>query len=75
MNKLQNLTFPLAALAALAGVIVLAGCIHHTVDVKPIKVEPIYMKIDVTIREEVKQDLDDVFDFKDDAKSGDGNGG
>lgn len=72
MIKLRNATLPFIALAAM---ILPAGCIHHTVDVKPIKVEPIYMKIDVTIREEVNQDLDQVFDFKDDETSGESKDG
>ena len=39
-----------------------AGCTQHRVEVQPIKVEPIYLTIDVNVR--VDRELDDFFDYK-----------
>lgn len=42
----------------------LAGCSRHTIDVQPIRVEPIHMTLDVNIR--VDRELDQFFDFEED---------
>ena len=42
---------------------ILVGCTHHTVEVKPVKVEPIHITIDVNIK--IDKELDDFFDFED----------
>jgi len=60
---LNNTTtiFVMAGLATLAAG-GLAGCSSHTIEVKPIKVEPIHMTLDVNIR--VDRELDEFFDFE-----------
>ena len=51
-----------ASTAVAAGCIAVAsGCTHH-IDVQPIKVEPIYMTLDVNIK--VDRELDQFFDFE-----------
>ena len=45
----------------------LVGCTRHTVEVKPVKVEPIHITIDVNIK--IDRQLDDFFDFEDEAES------
>ena len=40
------------------------GCAKHTIDVQPIRVEPIHMTLDVNIR--VDRELDQFFDFEED---------
>ena len=47
--------------AVLAGGLV--GCTKHTIEVQPIKVEPIHMTVDITIR--VDRELEEFFDFED----------
>lgn len=42
--------------------LILAGCARHTVDVQPIRVEPIHMTIDINVR--VDRELDEFFDFR-----------
>lgn len=42
------------------------GCTHHTVEIKPIKIEPIYARIDVYVK--VDKELDNFFDFEEDIK-------
>lgn len=61
-----------AAMLALAGVAVLAGCqatVKHEIETKPIKIEPIEITVNINIR--VDRELDDFFDFQDkpDAKT------
>jgi hypothetical protein len=41
----------------------LAGCTRHTIDVQPIRVEPIHMIVDVNVK--VDRELDRFFDFED----------
>lgn len=50
--------------AALMFVFIVGGCTRHTVDVQPIRVEPIHMTLDVNIR--VDRELDRFFDFEED---------
>ena len=40
----------------------LCGCTHHTIDVQPIRVEPIHMTVDVNLK--VDRELDRFFDFE-----------
>lgn len=40
----------------------LIGCTQHTVEVKPIKVEPIHITVDVNLK--IDRQLDDFFDFQ-----------
>ena len=40
----------------------LGGCSKHTVDVQPIRIEPIYVTIDVNVK--VDRELDEFFDYK-----------
>ena len=42
-----------------------AGCTKHEVDVKPVEIKPIYIKIDVNVK--VDQALDDFFGDIDEA--------
>jgi hypothetical protein len=42
------------------------GCTKHTVQVEPIKVEPIHITVDVNLR--VDRELDNFFDFEDDLR-------
>ena len=44
------------------GLLASVGCTKHTVDVQPIRVEPIHMTLDVNIR--VDRELDEFFDFE-----------
>ena len=53
-----------AAIAAAAGLFTMFGCAKHTIDVQPIRVEPIHMTLDVNIR--VDRELDQFFDFEED---------
>lgn len=39
------------------------ACTQHTVEVKPIKVEPIHITVDVNLK--IDRQLDDFFDFQD----------
>jgi hypothetical protein len=39
------------------------GCTQHTIEVKPIKVEPIQVTLDINIR--VDRELDEFFSFED----------
>jgi hypothetical protein len=45
-----------------SGMLALAGCAKHTVDVQPIRVEPIHVTLDVNIR--VDRELEEFFDFE-----------
>jgi len=56
------------AAAALLTTMLLLGCTHHEVEVKPIKVEPIHITIDINVKVEVEKELDDFFDFEDDSE-------
>lgn len=51
---------PASAAAALA---LAVGCARHTVDVQPIRVEPIHMTVDINIK--VDRELDEFFDYED----------
>lgn len=57
--KLKNFRLLAACVAAAA---VLSGCTRHTVQVQPIRIEPIYMTIDVNVK--VDRELDEFFDYK-----------
>jgi len=52
---------PRLCLAA-AAVLIAGGCTKHTIEVKPIKVEPIHMTLDINIR--VDRELDEFFAFE-----------
>ena len=41
----------------------LAGCTRHEVEVKPIKVEPIHITVDINIR--LQRELENLFAFED----------
>ena len=53
MNKQLPMLF------ALIFILLVAGCTQHKVEVAPVKVEPIYIKIDVNVK--VDRALDDFF--------------
>jgi hypothetical protein len=57
-------TWRVALWPAVAGIIALAGCTHR-IKVDPIKVEPIHLTLD--IRLQVDRELDEFFDFEEDA--------
>lgn len=40
----------------------LPGCTHHTIEVQPIRVEPIHLTVDVNVK--VDRELDRFFDFE-----------
>jgi hypothetical protein len=50
------------AATAVAALTSLLGCTRHTIDVQPIRIEPIYMTIDVNVK--VDRELDEFFDYK-----------
>ena len=54
-----------AAVTGAAFALLMSGCSKHTIDVQPIRVEPIHMTLDVNIR--VDRELDQFFDFEEDA--------
>lgn len=60
--KLHLLTSLLSA-ALLLGFV--AGCTKHEVDVKPVEIKPIYIKIDINVK--VDRALDDFFSDIDEA--------
>ena len=47
---------------ALGAAAILPGCTHHTIDVQPIRVEPIHLTVDVNVK--VDRELDRFFDFE-----------
>ena len=47
---------------AVAAVALGSGCTRHTIDVQPIRVEPIHMIVDVNVK--VDRELDRFFDFE-----------
>ena len=56
------------SLAVIATATLLGGCIRHQVDpieVKPVRVEPIHITVDVNVR--VDRELDEFFDFQEQA--------
>ena len=61
---MNDLLLTIAFLALLP----LASCTHK-VQVEPVKVEPIHLTIDINVR--VERELDDFFDFEDDASDTD----
>jgi hypothetical protein len=46
-----------------ASLLPVAACARHTVDVQPIRIEPIYVTVDVNVK--VDRDLEEFFDFED----------
>lgn len=62
MTMWKNGSRPVITGAALA--LLMFGCSKHTIDVQPIRVEPIHMTLDVNIR--VDRELDQFFDFEED---------
>jgi hypothetical protein len=55
---------PAAALSLCAPMLAAGGC-THTVKVEPIRIEPIYVTLDVRVK--VDRELDSFFDFEDKA--------
>jgi hypothetical protein len=49
----------LPMIAAAAG---LGACTRHTVDVQPIRVEPIHLTVDINVR--IDRELEDFFEFE-----------
>src|SRR5687767_2390356 len=47
---------------AAIGVLIVTGCTRHTVDVQPIRVEPIHMTVDINIK--VDRELEEFFEFE-----------
>ena len=60
MNNAPKLWLTAALLCGI--VLMFAHCTKHEVTVHPIKIEPIYMTIDVNIK--VQRELDDFFSFE-----------
>ena len=46
----------------------LTGCLSHEVEMKPIKVEPIYIKIDIDVK--LQKEFEQLFDFEEKGKKG-----
>lgn len=68
MKQPFRLTLPAAALFGITALLLgPLGCTKHEVEVKPIKIEPIHMTIDVNVK--VQRELDDFFAFEDDIES------
>jgi len=47
---------------AAVAILIAGGCTRHTIEVKPIKIEPIHMTLDINIR--VDRELDEFFSFE-----------
>ncbi len=57
--------------ALVAGVLattLVIGCLRHEVEVKPIKIEPIHITVDVNVH--VQRDLEDLYSFEKPSSSG-----
>ena len=59
--------------AAGFGLVMGPGCVQHTVEVKPIKVEPIHVTVDVNLYITIDKKLDEFFDFEKPAEEKSGN--
>jgi len=66
--RTQSQTFDPKLWLAAAALVVAGGCTQHTIEVKPIKVEPIHVTLDVNIR--LDEELNDFFDFEDEFEKG-----
>ena len=47
----------------LYALVTVTGCTHHTVEVEPVEIAPIYLTMDLNIR--IQRELDEFFDFED----------
>jgi len=53
-------------LFAAAMMLVGAGCTYHEVDVKPIKIEPIHITVDINVK--LQKEFEDLFAFEEKAE-------